>query len=179
MPTVTRTLQLAPVACYLAANNVAKKNGLKGGSVNSRQTDAIYTTYVILKKIYDEDQTYTNIQVLSDYLYELIGEWAFAAAKVVDGGGGGQIAPPSGGTAATSIYPFIITSSDFESDGVSYNNADIVGDTLTIFINEYSQQWLTASPTTFTHTVTGIQILIDGFDANTYSYTIMIQQLNS
>lgn len=80
-------------------------------------------------------------------------------------------------SATPSIYPFTITSADFEADGVSYNNAQIINDNICLFINNYSSNVL-YSPTDFVFTATGIEIIDDGFNANTFDYTILIQKLN-
>jgi len=177
MPTIARTLELAPVACYLSSNYVSKRK-LFGGTIDSTNPAKIYNVYKILKKIYDLDPTYDGLQVRCDYLYELMKRWALAAVPIVDGGGGGSVSPITP-PAGTDIYPFVITEADFEPDGISYNNADIVGDNLIIFANEYTQQWLVASPTTFSYTATGIVINIPGFDANTQTWTIVIQKRNN
>lgn len=174
MPTIARTLALAPVACYLSANYVAKRQ-LRGGASDPTNPQKIYNVYKILKHVYDKDPNYDGLQVRCDYLYELMKRWALAAAAIVDGGGGGSVAPVT--PVSSAIYPFVITSADFEADGVSYDNPDIVGDNLMIFINEYTQQWLLA-PTSFVYTATGIEIVIPGFDANTFDYTIVIQKRN-
>lgn len=175
MPTIARTLEIAPMACVLSANAVAR-GALRGGKLDPSNPQKIYNVYKILKKIYDNDPTYDGLQVRCDYLYELLKKYALRAAAIVDGGGGGSVAPVTPTDEA--IYPFIITSADFEADGTSYNNADIVGDNLMIFINEYTQQWLTA-PTYFVYTATGIQIVAPGFDANSFDYTIVIQKRNN
>jgi hypothetical protein len=77
------------------------------------------------------------------------------------------------------IYPFFITSADFEPDGVTYIDSRIVNDNLTIFVNESNQNWLQPGPNTFTITSQGIVLNIPDFDANTQDWTIMIQKLNS
>jgi len=176
MPSITRTLQLAPVACYLSANYVAKRKGLFGGTVDETNPIKIYCVYKILKYIYDKDPAYAGLQERCDYLYELLKNWALSAAAIVDGGGGGSVSPITPTT--ENIYPFVITSGDFQPDGVSYNNPDIVGDNLMIFINEWTQQWLFA-PDSFVYTSTGIQIVLSGFNANTSSYNIVVQKINT
>lgn len=120
-----------------------------------------------------------TLRTIADYLFALCGIYGIQAQQIV--GGGGVVVTPvtPGGGGVVSIYPFMITSSDFNADGISYDNPDIVGDNLTIFVNEYAQQWLVAGPTTFSYTPIGIVMNIDGWDANTQSWTILIQKLNS
>lgn len=75
-----------------------------------------------------------------------------------------------------SIYPFVITSADFEADGVTYLNADM--DTSGIFLqaNNTPNPFLFA-PNDFIYVVGGIQITVPGFDANTFDYTIVVNKL--
>ena len=111
----------------------------------------------------------------SNYLYSLCGKYSSFARNLI--ASGGTVAPvtPTGGS---NIYPLYITSANFESDGISYNNANIVGDTLMIFVNEYSQQWFISGGNSFIYTATGIQVTLPGFDANTFDYSIVIQKAN-
>jgi hypothetical protein len=90
-----------------------------------------------------------------------------------------HIQPIGVGTAITTpdIYPFVITSADFESDGVTYNNAAIVNDNLALYVNNFTSNVLFA-PTDFTYTATGIEIIADGFNANNFDYSILVQKLN-
>lgn len=76
----------------------------------------------------------------------------------------------------SSIYPFVITSADFESDGVTYLNADM--DTSGIFLqaNNTPNPFLFA-PNDFTYVLGGIQITVPGFDSNTFNYTIVVNKL--
>lgn len=121
----------------------------------------------------------------SNYLYSLCGKYAPYASNLISiGGQVAPIAPSGGGGSGSSIYPFIITSAngDFEPDGVSYNNPAIVGDTLSLFINEYAQQWLLSGVNTFSYTATGFIINLPTeppFNANTQDWTIMVQKITS
>jgi hypothetical protein len=86
------------------------------------------------------------------------------------GGGYGSVTP-------TQTYPFIITSADFESDGVTYLNVAIDGDSLYLLANNVPNPMLTA-PTDFVYVSGGIQIVLPGFDANTFDYTIAVNKIN-
>lgn len=173
MPSVSRILELAPVSCYLAANFAAKKQ-LFGGSVDPTTTTKIYNVYKILKHVYDKDPSYDGLQQRCNYLYELCKKWALGAAAIVDGGGGGSVAPPTPGTATG--YPIVVNGSDFEPDGITYVNPDIVGDNIMLFVAGFNQEWHFA-PTFFTYNATGFIIVFPGFDANNYDY-IIIQNYN-
>lgn len=98
------------------------------------------------------------------------------AQYIMNNGSGGSVSPVN---PVSNVFPIYITSSDFESDGISYNNNNLIGQSIMIFVNEYSQQWFIAGPTTFAYTSVGIQILLPGFDASTNDYSIVIQKLGS
>lgn len=87
-----------------------------------------------------------------------------------------RIMPDTGGTGsvAASTYPFVITGANFEADGVTYNNASIVGDELMLLVAGYNQEPMLA-PGNFDYTATGIEIIISGFDANDYSYIVVFK----
>lgn len=118
---------------------------------------------------------YPTIQGVADYLYWMCGKYGLEAQNIINSGGGGYVnvvtLPP--------VFPFAITSADFESDGITYNNPRIVGQRVMIFINQWSQQWFTDQDNAFIYTARGIQIIFPGFDAMTQQYTIIIEKDNS
>lgn len=177
--TIENTIEVAKVTSALASRDIAKGKFFPTLIRTEERFPLMITTErKIIEGIYTRVPSYPNLQLASDYLYDLCGKYQLAAQAIVDSSSGGSIAPVTPGSSGASIYPFVITSDDFEADGVSYNNEDIVGDNLMIFINEYTQQWLLA-PTSFVYTPTGIQITAPGFDANAENYTIVIQIKNS
>lgn len=173
MPTVTEILELAPAAGFLAANAGDKSVLFNRGKLNPILPQQIYGIYFIAKKIYDKDPNYNGLVPICNYLWEIMGRYGVAAQQFT--GGGGSVSPitPSN----QGIYPFVITSADFESDGVSYNNPNIVGDNLELFPNQLNQQFWYAGQGFFVYTATGIQIIYPGFDANSQSWTIRIDQV--
>lgn len=264
MPTVARILQLAPVACYLASNRTAK-GSLFGPPVDPRLPIAIFMVHKILKKIYDQDPTYTGVRVVADYLYELIQKYAFKAAAIVDNSLGGQVASQTstvvvqpydfevgadtliatgetsvtierfrglnvnfrrggvsqnttslndgssyyawnsvtalftispaategelfriepdniGGSSSVNVvgdtvFPFIVTSADFEADGVTLNDARLVGETYYLFVTGYNQD-PQFEGSFFDYTATGLVVTASGFDAANYG-NIIIQKIN-
>lgn len=87
------------------------------------------------------------------------------------------IIPDTGGDGDVGqSYPFILTGSDFEADGVTYINSSIVGDQLMLFVTGYNQEWQFA-PTFFEYTSTGIEIIVSGFDANNFG-NIIVMKIN-
>lgn len=179
MPTTAEILTLAPASSYLAANAIAKGQLFPRNKMNPILPQQIYAAYFILNKIYTLDPAYPGLDACAQYLWELMGRWGVAAQGIT--GGGGSIPSPT--PSNQGIYPFVITSADFEDDGVSYDNPNIVGDNIMLFINEFSQQWLVAGAGYFNFTATGFQIIttvgspLEFFNANTQSYTIIIEQV--
>lgn len=180
IPTIAETINIGRVSGYLAANDNAL--GALFGTRKAAPGSALTITMVTYGLDWGNAggaQTSASLRNVANYLIWLCGQYGQQAQNILSISGGGSVIPGGGGSGGTSIYPFIITSADFEPDGISYDNPDIVGDNLTIFINEYTQQWLVASSSTFSYTATGIIINIPDFNANINSWTIMIQKLNS
>lgn len=86
--------------------------------------------------------------------------------------GGSTSIVPSGGIQ----YPFFISSSNFEPDGVTYINPKLIGDNLSIFIDE-SAQIFGLSEIEFEYVPEGIRITLAGFDANNFEYTVRIEKI--
>lgn len=175
LPTINEAIQYADVAIGLCANDNAAGSlwGKRLTAPSSPVTQAIVCD--ALRWARDGGAVAaTQLRQMANYLLWLINPYGLTAKQLISGGGGGTVIPPP----SVVIFPFIITSANFESDGVSYNNPNIVGVSLSIFIDEYNQQWLTA-PTSFIYTSTGIKIIAVGFDANSFSYTIMIQKIGT
>jgi len=173
MPTTAEILTLAPAASYLAAESIAKGQMYPRNKLNPILPQQIYAAYFILNKIYTLDPTYPGIDPCAQYLWELMGRWGIAAQGIT--GGGGSIPSPT--PSNQGIYPFVITSADFEDDGVSYNNPNIVGDNLELFPNQLNQQFWYAGQGLFVYSSSGIIITYPGFDANTQDWTIRIDQV--
>lgn len=115
---------------------------------------------------------------VADYLYWMCGVFALEAQQILNiQQGGGQVSSATN----QAVYPFIITASDFEPDGVSYNNPNIVGDRLMIYVNHYNQTWYSDTDGAFVYTGTGIKITLPGFNAfaGFPPFSVVIQLNNS
>lgn len=176
MPYATQDiLDWAAASQPLAFVGERKKQSLRNGSFDLDLHNKIRIERSIVQWQVDQDPTDEDelLYGLGNYLYALCFPYVLEGMNVV---GGGQVVIPGSGAGLS--FPFVITSGDFESDGVTYINANLGGLDLMIFINEWTQQWL-LSPDAFVNTGNGIQIVLSGFDANTYDYTIVIQRNNS
>lgn len=175
MPTVSEILDIAAVSQYLASNDVAKGSLFGNPRLRPIVPSRIWVEKQIIQAIYDGDHNYDGLQEAADYLYAMLYHPAQASA-IVNNSNGGSISPitPS---IPTGIYPLVITAADMEIDGVTYNNPNIVGDNLMVFVQQYNEEWLYA-PDFFQYTGSGIVIVAAGFDANNYG-NIIIQKFNS
>ncbi|HRP30441.1 MAG TPA: hypothetical protein PKV73_01050 [Agriterribacter sp.] len=88
---------------------------------------------------------------------------------MVDAGG-------SGSAAATDVFPFVVTSADFEPDGVTLLDTRISGNTVYLQANNVPNPFLFA-PDDFIYVSGGVEIIVPGFNANTFSYTIVVNKL--
>lgn len=178
IPTIQEVVDMGKVSIYLSGNDNARGNlfsprlASPGSNVSIAMiTDALLWGYE------GGAQSAQALRQVANYIVWLIGAYGQTAQYILQGTGGGTVIPGGGGI-ASSVYPIFITSANFETDGVSYDNSQILGDNLIIYINQYNQYWLPASGTTFQYTPTGIKILIPLFDANTDEYEITIMKFN-
>lgn len=174
--TIAQTVAIGDVSIYLADNDnaVGSLFGKRVAANGSALLIAIVTD--ALRWQNDGYPSDITLQGTANYLYWLCGYYAVKAYNLISGGGGGTVGP---GNVGSNIYPFWITSANFELDGVSYNRPAIVNDTLELFVNEDNQRFSIQGPDTFEKTATGIIMRIPGFDANTQVWTIRIDRLIS
>lgn len=172
--TTIQQINVAQISQYLCANDVAK-GALFGPRLAPSTPLVLYMERAAVQWMYDISPSNSTLPLTGNYLYSLC-KFNARALNILNNGGGGSVAPI---TPVSNVFPIYITSSDFENDGISYNNPDIVGVNITIFINEVSQTWMVASATTFAYTSTGIQVLVPGFDASSFDYSILIQKLGT
>lgn len=176
MPYLTQDiLDWAAGSQPLAFIGERKKAALRRGAFDLELHEKIRIERASLQWQLDQDPSDADgiLYGQGNYVYALCFPYILEAMNAV---GGGQVVVP--GTGVGQAYPFVITSDDFEADGVTYLNSNIGNADLMIFINEWTQQWL-FSPDSFVNTGTGIQIVLPGFDANSYDYTIVIQRNNT
>lgn len=173
----TDILTWAAAAQPLSAYGESKRQYTQGGTVDLDLHKKIYIERKSLAWQLAQDPTDADGLLFEqgNYVYALLFPYLFAAQQAT--GGGGQVVNPT--TPTVNVFPFYITSSDFESDGVSYNNPDIIGQNLELFVDEYAQQFYTAGILTFSMTATGLIINLPGFDANTNTYNIRIGKLGN
>lgn len=169
MPTNSVILSNAPIACVLAGTDVAK-GSLFGKRIDPLLPQKIYSTYFVIKKVYDLDPDYSGMTAACVYLWELMGKYGIRAQHY--SGGGGVVPPPAG----TQGYPIYITQADFTT-ATFYPNTNIFGTSVIIYLNEI-QRYLIPD-TEFTVSSTGITITLSGFDATSFDYNLVIEKYYS
>lgn len=75
------------------------------------------------------------------------------------------------------IYPIVVQGSAFEADGITLNDSRLVGQTLSMFINNYDGNYH-YSPDFFINTSTGIEIVASPFNIHDFS-EITFQKINT
>lgn len=169
--TVAEKIEVAQASQFLAANAAAK--GLYKDGNSGILSRLIYMIRKNVERLYNLSPSNPTLTKTSNYMYSLCAPFSLKAQSILGGGGSvAPIAPPS----QSLIFPLVVTGADFEADGVTYNNSDIVGENLMLFVATFNQEWQFA-PAFFSYTPTGIQIVFPGFDANNYDY-IIIQNFN-
>lgn len=176
--TIPQAISRGDVSMYLSANDNSKGALFSPRIASPISPVTIAMVTDALRWGYNDGvlaQTEQSLREVANYLIWLTGMYGQQAEAILGGQGGGSVVPGGGG--ATNIYPFFITSANFESDGQTYLDSRIVGDTLSIFIDEYTQQFF-LSPSNFEYIPAGgIKIISPGFDASSFDYTIRIEKI--
>lgn len=166
MPTNAVILDNAPIACVLAGNRIAK-GSLFGPPIDTQLDQKIYSTYFVIKKIYDIDPNYTNMTLYCQYLWELMGPYGVKAMAY--SGGGGVVPSPT----PTQGFPIYITQANFTT-ATFYPNTNLLGNNIIVFLNEINRYLI--PNTEFTWNSLGLTITMDGFDASTFDYNLVIEK---
>lgn len=167
MPTNAIILDNAPIACVLAGNDVAK-GSLFGQRIDPLLPQKIYSTYFVIKKIFDIDPAYDGMTEACIYLWELMGKYGIRAQAYT--GGSGVVPSPT----PTQGYPIYITQADFTT-ATLYPNANIFGTSIIIYLNEINRYLIPNDE--FTVSSVGVTITLAGYDALTFDYNLVIEKV--
>lgn len=167
MATIAQKIQWAKTSQYLAQYAVHK-----GEETDSLLPSKIYAVRKSVEWMYGQDPTESSLETTIAYLLDLCGIYLMRAMGISGSGGGAAGAISSSGT------PFLIEvfGSDFE-DATNYHDSRVVAaDDIKVFWNDINR-FLTSVE--FARTVNGIEILVDGFDAEENpTYDIYIYLIN-
>lgn len=173
---ITDIIRWAKISQPLATRDQSRKESTVTGSTIIDLDVKLYIERKSLEYAYAQDPTSDETFQIGQWVLALIGIYLFEAQETT--GSGGTISPvsPSGPT-INNLFPLVKVGSDFESDAVSYNNPDIVGFNLMLWVSNYSQEWQFA-PGFFIYTSTGFKIVAADFNINDYD-RIIIDDFNS
>jgi hypothetical protein len=163
--TTSEVINIAKVSQYLAAQFLAKNGLFGGGGIDRRLPRMLYIERKSIEWLYDLDPSDTSLVGTTNYVYALCGRFGLEAARIIASGNGGTVVPVTPPTGFSFEYLIPITASMFSS-ATEYNDARIVGKTLQIFWNNVNR-YIELSDGEWNYTPTGIEILIEGFDAQT------------
>lgn len=135
MPTTAQILQLAPIAQYLASNNVAKRQ-LFGGGFDTNLPTKIFAVNYVIQEIYSFDPTYTGLDACAQYLWQLCGRWGLAAQQI---SGSGSTAGSSSGSTASRIDFIVSVSSYIPTGDASKTITQFIGFNVDFIRNGVSQ----------------------------------------
>jgi len=170
MPSTSEILTLAPPSSYLATNALAKGQLFPKNKLNPILPQQIYAAYFVLNKIYTLDPAYPGIDACAQYLWELMGKYGVEAQAIT--GGGGNVPTPT----LTQQFPIYITQDNFTT-ATLYPNTNLFGNNIAVFLNEF-QRYLDPA-TEFEVLTTGLNITASGFDALSFTYTLVIEKVYS
>ena len=170
--TISQIINIAKISEYLSTLDKVR-SGLFGAGIPSNLPNLIYNVRKCVERKYDQLVPSNSLTNTSNYLLSICGKFGIAAQYI--SGTGGSIVPPTPGGTGINPYLIKVVSADFATP-TRYNDVRLVDKTYVIFWNELSRYL--DSETEYTATSTGVEFLLDGFDASTNSYTFYIYLLD-
>jgi hypothetical protein len=174
--TIPTILNIARGSGYMVANDIAR-GALSGEKLDPRWALRLYLERKAVEWMWALAPAYEGLPARANYLYALCGGYGRMAAAVLAGGATGTVVTPTApdptsgsGTPGSFVYLIPITGADFnkttltEGRATRYDNPDIVGEQLEVYWNGVNR-YLEAGE--FAYTPTGINVLLEGFDALT------------
>jgi hypothetical protein len=176
-------LDIARVSAYLISIDIAK-GSLFGQRVDPRWPLRLFLVRRNVEWLQGLDATHPTLRDTANYLFDLCGGYAARALRIMttagvvpgDGSaGGGVVLPTPSPSAYTLDFEYLIelSGADFAlttltADGraTRYDNPKIVGKDLVVMAPDIVQRSLLVG-VEWQPTATGIEILIEGFDAAT------------
>jgi hypothetical protein len=167
--TTLEIINIAKVSQYLAAVDVAK-GVLYGKRVTPLTAKILYAERAALEWMYSLDPTNDSLIEVGDYVYSLCRGYNLQAQYIINSSSGGGGVVPIG---IAQRFPIYITQDNFTT-ATFYPNTKIFGNTITIFLNQINRYLL---PAEFSVSQTGVTILLEGFDATTFDYELVIEKV--
>jgi hypothetical protein len=173
--TIQEVIDLGNASLPYALNDYYKGSLFRKSIATQKSCIEIAMFTDILAWQYETSPDDETLRGAANYLIWLCGMFAMQAQS--SSGGGSSVVPSNPTTNTFPLYIFGgVNGSNFESDGISYNNPNIVGLQLAIYPDQYSSNFLLEGTDTFSYTSTGIVINIPGFNANTQTWIIRVER---
>tara|TARA_R110000868_G_C10832771_1_gene759499 strand:- start:142 stop:681 length:540 start_codon:yes stop_codon:yes gene_type:complete len=174
MYTIIQKINIAKISQYLCLNDIDKK-GLFGGGVDLQLPNKIYNIRKSVEWLYNLSPTDASLVSTSDYLYALCAPYNLEAGYIINNFTNGSIINPY--PYITIISPIRITELDFIdathwAGQNSVNQPILSGYRLQVFGNFIARYLLEG--TEWVRTVSGVNIIMPGFDATTQQYEFYI-----
>lgn len=86
MPTPSETMDIYPIAQYLAVEDIGRR-GLDGGGVDVTLPQRIYNIGKSIQRVFDDDPTDSSLTQTTNFLYALCGKYGLQALAVAENSG--------------------------------------------------------------------------------------------
>jgi hypothetical protein len=165
--TTAQIINIGNASCIYASNEL-KSGVIHGGSIDTRLPNWIFAVRQAVEWLYEYAPSHEDLPILERYLISICKHSAKAEDKIV--GNGASVNVIQGQS-----FPIYITSSNF-TGATFYPNTALYGKTIVVFVNELNQYLFEG--TGFSLDATGMTILLDGFDATSFDYNIIIEKVS-
>lgn len=165
----------------LYASNDLASGKINGGAQDKRLPFLIWAFTEGLTLMQEYSYPTEDTDKVGNYLLSICRDQLKAEAEL-ELNNGGTVAPITPNQGGDNIFPIKITQASFTFNATSgkweYLNDEITGYNVSMFINEWAQQYLFA-PDAFTYISGGLQMELSGFDPANYTYTGIIDKFNN
>jgi hypothetical protein len=166
--TIEEKINIAKISQYLTARDV-RNGSLFGATLNPNLPQILYIERKSVEWAFDKNPANSTLTGTSNYLLSLCNN-AKEAAQILSIGGGGQVVAPGNPDSNTpyliQVYPTPFDGTKGFTDVTHYDNEYLVGKNLVVWMLSVPKEL--ESPEEYVSTATGINILIDSFDAADY-----------
>lgn len=176
MRTIETNIKVTEISSYLS-NNAVADGGLfpKKQKVNPKLPVILYMGAKVMRKIWENDPTHTQLQKTSDYWYYLSAPFNLIALSILDTGTSGVVVGVSDVSTSNTIWKIRISSSDFYN-ATEYRNPKIVGRNIEIIDNNIPTILNRPDQAPdFGYTQYGVVFYNIDSTQNSYDYTLLIE----
>lgn len=170
--TTANVLDIAAAAAYLAQRD-QDRYPVAQRRQNPLLPQLLYCERKAVAWAYENNVDATELRAATDYLYDLTGKYGLMAQSLT-GGAGGLVTVGGATTDESNAFPLYITEANFTS-ATFYPDVRLANYSIRVYLNEINRLLLDSE---FSVSAFGLTILLDGFDATTNTYELMIHKVN-